>query len=421
MATDWYSDPESQDAYFRAQGIDPAVATAAIRNGTPLPFNSARNSRYWANQNSNDAAQEWAQRQAVPLPSFNQPMVMGDWQSPQTGMQYYRNDFDGQLLRSPLPVGIAGPEQPGMSVAESTADLNRHRAMWAQQDMPLAPLPVGNINTVSNAAQRLINAHGIAPMQIPMSAPTQMAMQMARQIGAGQPMALPGVAVQLPGVHHVPSVEAHQNQQLATALNRAALQAHQESRAMDANKSIGASFAAYAVPHPESGVSALSDKQAEEHYSVGAEEEAQKRGMPVDSIIAYRRLGYQLAKANLLHQQKMLEPKAQPVKVNPFADQPTDVLRQQHTAMLTKDPKTAGLIAAELTRRGESWQPEQPGTFFGFGGTPAQWASPKIAPTLQGGVDPSAQAGFVVMTNPQGQQVKVPSGRSEEMRSKGYK
>lgn len=183
----WMNNPEDQQAYFDTVG----------GNGLTTPSDLKKVRKFWKQQQENESARAWAESKQTPAqqpPVFDQSMIMGDWKSPLTQIPYYRNDFDGQLIGSPLLVGVAGPEQPRISVADSTADLNAHRAMWAQQDAQ--QLPAGPISTLADARQRLINAHGMPPAGtqlptgqgggVPQGQVPQMAMQMAAGLGIGQ-------------------------------------------------------------------------------------------------------------------------------------------------------------------------------------------------------------------------------------------
>lgn len=327
-------DPDTMRAWQEWQGLrDEDIANGLINN-KQIRMSPEKNRMFWDNERARIAAMPiqpmgnggvmpgQGMDEIPPSGRFNNGLpdnsfYEGEWTSPQTQIPYYRNEFEGTLIRRDTnPAGI--------SVADSTADLNRHRAMWAQQNMQ--PLPIAsNISTIANARQALINAHGIAPTQLPVSQQPQLAMNMAANLGIGQRIdpatgqAYTGGLGSHAPIHSRSYLAAQlpeQVRQATIAAHNANAQRAAEQHAIEQNQSIGASYAGYAIPHKDTGAPVLTDKEAAEHYTVGAEAEAQRRGIPVENIIAWRRLGYQLAKANALIKQKQLEPKPTPLVVS---------------------------------------------------------------------------------------------------------
>lgn len=234
----------------------------------------------------------------TPKLTFDQPMTMGYWVSPQTGIPYNRNDFDGSLVRWGNQSGVPSSQR----------DLDAHRAQWAQQDASGAAggmVPIGgNISALADARQRLINAHGMVPLQMSGQQP-QLAMGMAEQIYGGGALGNHPIQHTDYWNNRYTQRQAQAADRLGIAQNVAMLplerRQRMENAMMQSQQAIGGSWAGHAMP--VSGVATMTDKQAEDFYSHGAEAESQRTGIPLETIIAWRRLGFLNEKARLLRGQ----------------------------------------------------------------------------------------------------------------------
>lgn len=261
----------------------------------------------------------------IPLPP-DMPTSSGaqiNYYGPQTRIPYYRNPYTGQLFKmnrgeiqnpgSGDPVYGEDTEARGISVEASTADLNRRRAEWAKQDMAALPVGgVGGVNTrLADARQALINAHGITPMQLPVSQVPQLAMQMAQQIAptftdpyTGQTYG--GAAGNHP-IAHTAFWKNRWEQEASRQASLASIKQTAEDRRNQSYHVIGAQYAGQSVPDPTTGIAAMDEKHVDSMIKAHAAEEAEKTGGNAGTIGAQMKYGWLMARHKLLGEQRLAQ------------------------------------------------------------------------------------------------------------------